>query len=663
MPPIIQRVVVNGVKEARQRREKAEREEEEERRRLEKAFPALLQLGLTHPLQDLGHALSALGVECERDLKYVEESSLDVLLTPLREPLTQEDTDKIRRLRQRLVGEEEERVRGEEVEGKRREEQLRVAGDEADRLRKRAAEASQKKAAGDAARQRAADTRADAEREEERVLREDELSLKREEYEMKKRHEAARAVREQEKQRRYRPILEAEAAVGSAEKREAAAQSEAQARGAMQYKACVGKCNHRECRRAKKEHFGPDLCCFDPQVLAAGVARATEELAQARAAEDAARADPSFLESECLAKAEEEIHEAEAAAFAADKASKQRAAAASAKREAEARDKAAQEAAAAAKEDAAAAAKANADAGAASKREAEARESVEAHAAAVAKRKKAEAAAFKAFSDRLPLASAKVKAAEDKAVEAAGVAKRRRQAMLHAEEEERQRSQAEAEDKLRREAAAASAKREAEARDKAAQEAAAAAKEDATAAAKATADAGAASKREAEARESVEEHAAAVANRKKAGAAAFKAFSDRLPLASAKVKAAEDKAMEAAGVAATDAMAGASAGPHQATVALAGNVDSVEHEHVTAAELAAVIAMWQAVGDAGGEDKFTASKLSLGNPSDSDLREVYVCFFCAKIGWPAPSDSPAGGARARGQHDMSSYMSALYVVV
>ena len=544
MPPIIQRVVVNGVKEARQRREKAEREEEEERRRLEKAFPALLQLGLTHPLQDLGHALSALGVECERDLKYVEESSLDVLLTPLREPLTQEDTDKIRRLRQRLVGEEEERVRGEEVEGKRREEQLRVAGDEADRLRKRAAEASQKKAAGDAARQRAADTRADAEREEERVLREDELSLKREEYEMKKRHEAARAVREQEKQRRYRPILEAEAAVGSAEKREAAAQSEAQARGAMQYKACVGKCNHRECRRAKKEHFGPDLCCFDPQVLAAGVARATEELAQARAAEDAARADPSFLESECLAKAEEEIHEAEAAAFAADKASKQR-------------------------------------------------------------------------------------------------------------------------------AAAASAKREAEARDKAAQEAAAAAKEDATAAAKATADAGAASKREAEARESVEAHAAAVANRKKAGAAAFKAFSDRLPLASAKVKAAEDKAMEAAGVAATDAMAGASAGPHQATVALAGNVDSVEHEHVTAAELAAVIAMWQAVGDAGGEDKFTASKLSLGNPSDSDLREVYVCFFCAKIGWAAPL-TPL--REVLGLEDnmicpliclpyMSSYKSALYVVV
>jgi hypothetical protein len=40
---------------------------------------------------------------------------------------------------------------------------------------------------------------------------------------------------------------------------------------------------------------------------------------------------------------------------------------------------------------------------------------------------------------------------------------------------------------------------------------------------------------------------------------------------------------------------------------------------VTSEEMAAVIAMWQAVGDT--EDKFTASKLSLGNPEDSDLRE------------------------------------------
>ena len=71
---------------------------------------------------------------------------------------------------------------------------------------------------------------------------------------------------------------------------------------------------------------------------------------------------------------------------------------------------------------------------------------------------------------------------------------------------------------------------------------------------------------------------------------------------------------------------------------------------MTAAELAAVIAMWQAVGDAGGEDKFSASKLSLGNPSDSDLREVLGLednIICPLICLPY----------------MSSYKSALYVVV
>jgi hypothetical protein len=47
-------------------------------------------------------------------------------------------------------------------------------------------------------------------------------------------------------------------------------------------------------------------------------------------------------------------------------------------------------------------------------------------------------------------------------------------------------------------------------------------------------------------------------------------------------------------------------------------------QHVTsaemAAEMAAIIAMWQEVGDS--NDKFTASKLSMGNPSDSDLRNM-----------------------------------------
>jgi hypothetical protein len=51
-----------------------------------------------------------------------------------------------------------------------------------------------------------------------------------------------------------------------------------------------------------------------------------------------------------------------------------------------------------------------------------------------------------------------------------------------------------------------------------------------------------------------------------------------------------------------------------------GGKGSVVHQNVTSAELAAQIAMWQDVGDT--KIKFCASKLSLGNPSESDLREM-----------------------------------------
>jgi hypothetical protein len=51
-----------------------------------------------------------------------------------------------------------------------------------------------------------------------------------------------------------------------------------------------------------------------------------------------------------------------------------------------------------------------------------------------------------------------------------------------------------------------------------------------------------------------------------------------------------------------------------------GGEGSVVHQYVTSAELAAQIAMWQDVGDT--KNKFCASKLSLGNPSESDLREM-----------------------------------------
>ena len=47
---------------------------------------------------------------------------------------------------------------------------------------------------------------------------------------------------------------------------------------------------------------------------------------------------------------------------------------------------------------------------------------------------------------------------------------------------------------------------------------------------------------------------------------------------------------------------------------------SVVHQQVSSQEMAAAIGMWKEVG--GTEHKFAASKLSLGNPADSDLREM-----------------------------------------
>jgi hypothetical protein len=39
----------------------------------------------------------------------------------------------------------------------------------------------------------------------------------------------------------------------------------------QKYSAFFGKCNHKSCRKAKKDHFGNDNQCFDPQVLVAAV--------------------------------------------------------------------------------------------------------------------------------------------------------------------------------------------------------------------------------------------------------------------------------------------------------------------------------------------------------------------------------------------------------
>ena len=130
-------------------------------------------------------------------------------------------------------------------------------------------------------------------------------------------------------------VLEADRIRDLAFAKKSRVEREVQAKGHLQYKACFGKCNHADCRKKKKEHFGSDNYCYDPRVLAA----ATEELARAQVAADAARNDPSFLAAEAEANVEEETHMAEEVAFARKKATKEEAAAAAAKHTADVRAK------------------------------------------------------------------------------------------------------------------------------------------------------------------------------------------------------------------------------------------------------------------------------------------------------------------------------------
>ena len=173
LPPIVQRALMNGIREEQQEREEQERAEEERQRLLEQAFPLLLQLELCQPLKEVlrnspkepyvytyirsdicmvAHALSVHGVEAEIDLKYVEDRVLDELFTTQGEPLQQGDKAQIRELRQRLVEEAEASIRSEREEGQRREEEVRVTQEEAELLRRAAEEAAQKKEDGDLAR-------------------------------------------------------------------------------------------------------------------------------------------------------------------------------------------------------------------------------------------------------------------------------------------------------------------------------------------------------------------------------------------------------------------------------------------------------------------------------------------------------------------------------
>jgi colicin import membrane protein len=249
-----------------------------------------------------------------------------------------------------------------------------------------------------------------------------------------KRLEAARKRFQEEKQKRHRPGLEADRIRDLAVAKKSRAEREVQAKGHLQYKACFGKCNHPDCRKKKRELFGSDNYCYDPRVLAAAVVTATEKLARAQVAVDAARNDPSFLAAEAKAKVEEETHTAAEVAFASTKATKQEAAVAAAKHTANVRAKEAHQEAAAAKEEAEAQAKAEVEAAASLKRQAEATAKTDAQAEAADKHSNTEAQAREAFFERLPFAAAKAKEAEEKAREALVLEERRQDEQLRAAE-------------------------------------------------------------------------------------------------------------------------------------------------------------------------------------------------------------------------------------
>ena len=91
------------------------------------------------------------------------------------------------------------------------------------------------------------------------MRREEEASQKREKEELDKRLEAARKKLEEEKQGRHRQVLEADRIRDQAIAKKSKAEREVQAKGHFQYKACFGKCNHPDCRKNKKEHFGSTI--------------------------------------------------------------------------------------------------------------------------------------------------------------------------------------------------------------------------------------------------------------------------------------------------------------------------------------------------------------------------------------------------------------------
>ena len=377
------------------------------------------------------------------------------------------DKTKFREVRQRLVVEEEERNRRMEEEQLRLEEEVRVTREEAELMERMAEEAARMKAEGDAARKKAAQERAAREREDERMRRGEEANQERdslrEEDELRKRVEAARQRLEEEQRERHRPILEIDRIIKMADSKQKRAESEAQTKGPKRYQGCFGKCNNRECRKLKEEHFESDKYCHEPRVLAAAVAKSREELTEAKAKATGARNNASFLAAEAKAKEQEEKFREEEAAFDNKKTARKEASAAAAKQMAEVRAKVAQEAAEADKEETEEKATADRYAATAVAKQVEVKRKADAHAQAADMHLNGETQAREAFFKRIPFAVARGHEAQEEARKALVLETRRQEEQSRAEEAERKCQEAEAQEK----AAAAAAEEEEEARAKA----------------------------------------------------------------------------------------------------------------------------------------------------------------------------------------------------
>ena len=109
-------------------------------------------------------------------------------------------------------------------------------------------------------------------------------------------------ARKAEEEERKRAVEDAARAVEHA----LAAQKSAVEVSEFSYTATWGKCNHKFCRKAKKEHFGTARRCFDPQRVATATAAFTQAQAMLTQRQAELTQRISELEAEAKAKAEAE---------------------------------------------------------------------------------------------------------------------------------------------------------------------------------------------------------------------------------------------------------------------------------------------------------------------------------------------------------------------